>query len=139
MSFLFLLNFVLSKEIVLCQKVILPVFRKKRNEEIKKRFRKSAIFFNSILRDYTKTLLKKRRSFVKRSNFKEFDNKNSRNCSFLAVPLEEGFWSSKSGFFSKTNCSYLQMSSLDAITNLESTNSEKKFKETDIFFYSYIL
>ena len=139
MSFLFLLNFVLSKEIVLCQKVILPVFRKKRNEEIKKRFRKSAIFFNSILRDYTKTLLKKRRSFVKRSNFKEFDNKNSRNCSFLAVPLEEGFWSSNSGFFSKTNCSYLQMSSLDAITNLESTNSEKKFKETDIFFYSYIL
>ena len=139
MSFLFLLNFVLSKEIVLCQKVILSVFRKKRNEEIKKRFRKSAIFFNSILRDYTKTLLKKRRSFVKRSNFKEFDNKNSRNCSFLAVPLEEGFWSSNSGFFSKTNCSYLQMSSLDAITNLESTNSEKKFKETDIFFYSYIL
>ena len=37
MSFLFLLNFVLSKEIVLCQKVILSVFRKKqRNEEIMK-------------------------------------------------------------------------------------------------------
>ena len=37
------------------------------------------------------------------------------------------------------NYSYLQMSSLDAKTNPESTNSEKKFQETDIFTYSYIL
>jgi hypothetical protein len=98
MSFLFLLNFVLSKEIVLCQKVILPVFQKKqRNEEIKKRLRKSAVSFDSILRDYIKTLFKKWGSCVKRSNFLKFDNKNSPNCSLLLVPLEEGFWPSKSG------------------------------------------
>ena len=97
MSFLFLLNFVLSKEIVLCQKVISSVFRKKqRNEEIK-RLRKSAVSFNLILRDYLKTLFKKWGGCVKRSKFKKFDNKNSPNCSLLLVPLEEGFWPSKSG------------------------------------------
>ena len=97
MSFLFLLNFVLSREIVLCQKVTLSVFRKKqRNQEIKK-LRKSAVSFNLILRDYLKTLFKKWGSCVKRSNFKKFGNKNSQNCSLLLVPLEEGFWPSNSG------------------------------------------
>ena len=97
MSFLFLLNFVLSKEIALCQKVISSVFRKKqRNEEIK-RLRKSAVSCNSILRDYIKTLFKKWGSSVKKSIFKKFDNKNSPTCSLLLIPLEEDFWPSKSG------------------------------------------
>ena len=63
----------------------------------------------------------------------EVVEKGKRNAQIahcmLLIPLEEGFWPSKSGhikqliFFTKMNCSYLQSSS-DAMTNPESMNPD---------------